>query len=38
MDRRSFPERGASTAETPERQGRGAGPPDPYPFWLGNAA
>ena len=38
MDRRPFPERGASTAETPERKGRGAGPPDPHPFWLGNAA
>ena len=32
MDRRPFPERGASTAETPERKGRGAGPPDPHPF------
>ena len=38
MDRRSLPERGASTAETPERKGRGAGLPDPHPFWLGNAA
>ena len=36
--RRSLPERGASTAETPERKGRGAGLPDPHPFRLGNAA
>ena len=35
MHRRSLPERGASTAETPERKGRGAGLPDPHPFWLG---
>ena len=38
MHRRPFPERGASTAETPERKGRGADSPDPHPFWLGNAA
>ena len=35
MHRRSNPERGASTAETPERKGRGAGLPDHHPFWLG---
>ena len=38
MHRRPFPERGASTAETPERKGREAGLPDPHSFWLGNAA
>ena len=27
-----LPERGASTAETPEQKGRGAGLPDPHPF------
>ena len=31
MHRRSLPERGASTAETPERKGRGTGPLDPHP-------
>ena len=35
MHRRPFPERGASTAETPERKGREAGLPDPHSFWLG---
>ena len=35
MHRRSLPERGASTAQTPERKGRGAGQADPHPFWLG---
>ena len=35
MDRRSFPERGDSTAQTPERKGQGAALPDPQPCWLG---
>ncbi len=38
MYRRSLPERGASTAETPEREGRGTGSPGPHLSWLGNAA
>ncbi len=38
MHRRSLPERGASTAETPEREGWGTGTPGSDPSWLGNAA
>ncbi len=37
MHRPSLPERGVSTAETPEREGRGTGSPGPHPSWLGNA-
>ena len=38
MHRRSLPERGTSTAETPEREGWGTGTPGSDPSWLGNAA